>query len=327
MQQLPKLSSDIIHILKDSKNLLAFSAGSDSSALFFMLQALHVDFDVAIVNYQTREQSFDEETYAKELAAKYNKKCFVHKCSLEANNFEHQARNERYTFFEKTIQQNSYDTLLTAHHLNDKLEWFLMQLARGAGLVEMIGMSENEQRSGYNIIRPLLHVSKADIENFLHVNNIKHYIDNSNRDKKYFRNKIREEYASSFLSEFGSGVKKSFNYLEKDAKLLTSSSVTQIKNLFILEKSKDDLVDIRGIDKAVKKLGYLLSASQREEIIRTKDCIISDKIAICYSEDKIYIAPHISEVMDKKFKESCRLAKIPAKIRPYMYKEKIEVIH
>ena len=59
--------------IKNQKNLLAFSAGIDSSALFFLLIEKDIPFDIAIVNYNLRAQSNDEVSYAKELAKKYNK--------------------------------------------------------------------------------------------------------------------------------------------------------------------------------------------------------------------------------------------------------------
>ncbi len=319
MLQLPKLSSSILKELKKGKNLLAFSAGSDSSALFFMLKALHVEFDIALVNYQTREQSLKEEEYAKILAKEFGKECFVFTCKLESKNFEHNARAKRYEFFEKIIKEHSYTNLLTAHHLNDKLEWFLMQLSRGAGAVELSGMSEIEENEHYKTLRPLLHVDKKEILNFLHVNNIKHFLDSSNNDKKYFRNKIREEFASSFCEQFSSGIKKSFQYLEKDKKVLLPKEIKREKELYILKREKDDLINIRGIDRVVKKLGILLSSAMRDEILKTKDCIISSKIAICFSIEKIYICPVVDVTMDKKFKEKCRVEKIPSKIRPYLY--------
>jgi len=319
LQQLPKLSSKILKELQKGQNLLAFSAGSDSSALFFILEALHVNFDIALVNYQTRDQSFEEEDYAKELAKKFHKECFVLKCKLETSNFEHKARETRYNFFQDIINQHSYTTLLSAHHLNDKFEWFLMQLSRGAGCVELSGMSEIEDNETYKTIRPLLNVSKNEITKFLHVNKIKHFIDSSNKEQKHFRNQIRKEFANSFCDKYANGIKKSFAYLSEDAQRLLPKSIEQKEKLYIIEQDKDDLINIRGIDKIVKKLGVLLSYAMREEILRTKDCIVSEKIAICFSEDKIYIAPAVDVVMDKKFKERCRVEKIPPKIRPYLY--------
>ena len=325
MLQLPKLSSSILDELKKGKNLLAFSAGSDSSALFFILKALHIEFDIAIVDYQTRKQSAEEKEYAQALSKKFNKRCYTLTCSLKHNNFEHNARATRYKFFEQIIKKHSYSTLLTAHNLNDKLEWFLMQLSKGAGTVELSGMSEIEQGEDYKTIRPLLYTDKNEILNFLHVNKIEYFLDSSNTNSKYFRNKIRKEFANSFCEQFSSGIKKSFEYLEKDKLRLLPKEIERHKKLYILQRDKDDLINIRGVDRVVKKLGVLLSSGMRDEIVKTKDCIVSKKVAIAFSEDRIYICPAVDVVMDKRFKERCRVKKIPSKIRPYIYKENIPI--
>ena len=76
------LDKKALNFLKDKKNLLAFSAGSDSTALFFMLLEKKIDFDIAIVNYKLRKEADLEVTYAKELAKKYNKKIFTKEVSL-----------------------------------------------------------------------------------------------------------------------------------------------------------------------------------------------------------------------------------------------------
>ena len=159
--------------IKNSKNLLAFSGGVDSSALFFLLLNHKIDFDIAIVNYNTREQSKDEIEYALNLAKEYKKEIFIKDVKLEnSSNFEKNARDIRYGFFQQIIKENSYETLITAHQLNDRLEWFLMQLSKGAGLVELFGIREFEEKKDYKIFRPLLNVSKDELENYLKENNI-----------------------------------------------------------------------------------------------------------------------------------------------------------
>ncbi len=326
MQQLPQLHKSTVDFLKKNKNLLAFSAGVDSSALFFILKSLGIEFDLAIVDYNTRVQSKDEVRYAKELSNSYKKKLFLHTCKLESANFEHNARQERYGFFTKVIKENGYTNLLTAHHLNDKLEWFLMQLGKGSGLVEMIGMSEIEKREDFNIVRPLLHVSKKSLKNFLLANDIRYFIDESNSDFKYTRNQIREKYSNSFIKDFESGLVKSFEYLDADINLILPKKELRIKNLFVIKRDKEDLKNIRQIDKIVKKLGALLSASARTEITRTKDCVISGKIAIVFEKDFIFISPFIKANMPKYFKESCRLNQIPTKVRPYLHSERFDII-
>ena len=204
-------------VIRNQKNLLAFSAGVDSTALFFLLLKQNISFDIAIVDYNLRIQSKDEISYAKELAIKYNKKIFIKNVKLENNsNFEKTARDIRYKFFEEIILENLYENLITAHQLNDKLEWFMMQLSKGAGLVELIGFNEFEQKENYKIYKPLLNITKDELEIYLKENNHKYFIDNSNFDEKYKRNYFRHNFANKFLEEVSNGVKKSFEYLQND---------------------------------------------------------------------------------------------------------------
>ena len=314
--------------IKESKNLLAFSAGVDSSALFFLLLKQNIPFDIAIVNYNVRVQSKDEVNYAKELALKYNKQIYIKDIKLEStSNFEKMARDIRYKFFEEIIDENSYETLITAHQLNDKLEWFLMQLTKGAGLVELIGFNEFEQKENYKVYKPLLEITKEELESFLKQENIKYFIDNSNFDEKYKRNYFRHNFSDKLLSEYTNGIKKSFKYLQDDINSL-NIEITPIKNfneLEIYQNQKDNNLNIRIIDNSLKKRGFLLSSAQRKEIIKQKEITISHKINITLNEDFIWICPKIEINIDKKFKEFYRINKIPKNIRNYIYYKKIDI--
>ncbi len=313
------LSKKYTVILKNSNNLLAFSSGVDSTALFFILLKNRIDFDIAIVNYNLRKESNSELNYAKELAKKFNKKIFIKDVKVDFNNFEANAREIRYKFFKEIIKENSYKNLITAHQLNDKLEWFLMQLTKGAGLVELFGLKDIIKKENYIIIRPLLKYSKYELKKFLDERDIKYFIDNSNFNYKYKRNYFRGEFANRLIDEFKSGIKNSFDYLEVDVKSLEEESVVfQKYNFFILKNLTNEVKNIRAIDKILKQLGVLISKSQRDEILKTKDCVISGIIAISYFNDKIYIAPYLKIKLDKKFKEWCRVKRIPPKVRGYL---------
>ena len=306
------------------KNLLAFSAGVDSSALFFLLLNNNIPFDIAIVNYNMREQSKEEVAYAQSLAQKYNKNIYLKEVTLENNsNFEKKARDIRYSFFEEIIEEYSYETLITAHQLNDKLEWFLMQFSKGAGLPELISFEEFKKKENYTICRPLINISKNDLLKYLDQNNIQYFLDKSNFDEKYRRNYFRKNYANKFIEEFEDGIKKSFEYLQKDVKSLNANIEAFFvkKELEIYNLHNDDNINIRIIDKSLKKRGFLLSKAQRDEIIKQKECVISHKISVNLSSNYIFIAPYVEVNMNKKFKEKCRLYKLPKNIRPYIFKE------
>lgn len=300
----------------------------DSSALFFLLLENNITFDIAIVNYNTRQESKKEIDYAKHLAKKYDKKIYIKDTKLENNsNFEKKARDIRYTFFEEIIKNNSYDILLTAHQLNDKLEWLFMQLSQGAGLFELLGLNTYEQKDFYKIYKPLLSISKKELQEYLEKNNYQYFIDESNYNQKYTRNYFRHNFSDKFLDKFQSGIINSFEYLQKDLYSLNIKleAIYKKEELEVFKNLGDDNLNIRVIDKSLKKRGFLLSYSQREEILEKKELTISHKINISITNEYIYIAPKVQISMSKDFKESCRIKKIPKNIRAYLFLKNIEL--
>lgn len=314
--------------VKNTKNLLAFSGGIDSSALFFLLLNKNIKFDLVIVNYNLRKESLEEVNYAKKLAKKYNKKIFIKEVDLKnISNMEKTARDIRYTFFDNVILQNNYETLITAHQLNDQLEWLLMQITKGAGLVELIGFNSTEKRKNYTIFKPLLNTTKKDLELYLKDNNKEYFIDQSNFNQKYKRNYFRHNFSDKLLENFEPGIKKSFLYLKNDIKSLKLNEklLLKEKKLEIFKNTNDDNINIRLVDISLKKRGILLSRLQRDEILKQKEITISHKINIGFTDNYIFIAPRENTTMDKKFKDFCRLKKIPKNIRPYIYKNNIKL--
>ena len=307
--------------IKTKKNLLAFSGGIDSTALFFMMEEVNIPFDIAIVDYNQREQSKDEVIYATQLAHKYQKKCFVSTYPDSMKFSEKEARDFRYEFFDQILIENHYDSLITAHQLNDKLEWFLMQFTKGAGLSELIGMEELNYKNNYQICKPLLSFSKKDLQNYLDELGIKYFIDQSNFDEKYTRNYFRHNFSDRLLEEYEEGIANSLNYLQKDnISLLSGIKEDRYEELAVFTFNNDLNIGLRFIDKELKKRGFMISKLTRDEIEENKELVISHQIAISIIESKIYIAPVIKLTMDKKFKEKCRVNHIPKNIRPYIFK-------
>ena len=308
------------------KNLLAFSAGVDSSALFFLLLENNIPFDIALVNYGTRENSDKEEMHAKALAKKHGLLCHTIKAPKFTTHFEKNARDFRYGFFETLIKEYGYDTLLTAHQLNDQLEWLLMRLSKGAGTSELVGLEEVSQRKGYTLIRPLLQQSKEELLEYLHANKHPYFIDESNSDEKYERNRFRKKFSDPLLSEYKEGIKRSFAYLRKDKEELEKAfeTIYSEKDLRVL-KLYINTAKIKAVDLILKELGYLLSAAQRQEIEKEDALVIGGKWAIEVQDDHLYISPYVTTDMPKQFKEKCRVLKVPNKIRAYCFQEKINI--
>lgn len=318
------LNSSTLSLLNSSKNLLAFSAGGDSTALFFLLLEHNISFDIAIVDYGVRAQSKEEVAYAQELARNYHVECFVYNADTITNNFEANARKIRYDFFESLIKKFNYNNLLTAHHLGDRFEWMLMQFCRGAGCAELSGMKEVEQKSGYTLVRPLLHLDKSELLQYLHDKRIKYFEDESNRDEKYQRNYFRRHHSQPLLEKHLKGIKKSFEYLDEDVDdFLHDISIKKVKDFAYFKSSRHKRSDIFAIDKYLKKEGYLLSEKDREELKNSKTIIVSRKIVVNQREDYIFISPYmIIKSMPKEFKEKMRILKVEPKLRAYIYENK-----
>ncbi len=313
------LSQKSKELLASSKNLLAFSAGVDSTALLFLLRENNIVFDIAIVDYDLREQSTEEVAYAQKLAKEYGFECFVKSAPNITSNFEAQARAIRYDFFEELISSRRYDNLLTAHHLGDSLEWMLMQFCKGAGTVELCGMREIELREEYRLIRPLLQHDKQELLEYLQTHNIKYFLDASNSDEKYKRNSFRKKYAEPLLQEYKNGIIKSFEYLETDSEMLIQQTDILQKNSFAYFKKSNARSDIYHIDRYLKSIGHIITKEERKLLREQKTAILGRKYVVTQVQDYICIAPFIkSEKLTKEFKEKMRLLKVEPKLRGYL---------
>ena len=321
------LSAPVLHKLKSGRNLLAFSHGVDSTALFYLLDEAGVKFDLAIVDYNVRAQSKDEIASARHLAAKFNKQIYVKSVRLGASNFEHEARAARYDFFGQICRERGYENLILAHQFDDKFEWFLMQLGRGAGLSELLGMQELEPREDYVIARPLLGVRKCELERFLRERNLKYFTDETNLTDQFKRGSIRAKFSEPFLNEYFGGVKKSFEFLAADALNLTPEISNPAAKIYLVKRGANEL---RGVDQACKRLGLVPSSSQRNECARClengADCVLGGKMAVGAGVKFIFVTPYVKAAMDKKFKEACRTLKIPPINRGFLFASGTDIV-
>lgn len=323
------LDSSTMPYLRSAKNLLGFSGGVDSSALFFLLQYKEIDFDVCMVDYQIRSQSYLEGAYARWLCQKYNKRFFFKRSPRIYRNFESRAREVRFNFFEEIISENGYENLILAHQLNDRLEWFLMQFLRGGGLRSLLGFDAIEERNSkkinYRIIRPMWESNKQEILKFLKENQIHFFQDESNLDARFFRNFIRKNYATPLLS-IPNGIKNTFRYLRKEKlSLYHNFKINNIGGVRIIPRSKEENTNIYRVDHVLKIMGYVMSSKQRKQIQKNTFDGVLHRFFITCNEDWIFIAQRLegdlipSLKLDKKFKNFCRKNQIPPRIRIFFY--------
>lgn len=316
------LNNSSLNLLKGKKNLLAFSHGVDSTALFFLLLDSKIDFDIAIVDYGIREQSKEELSHSQILANTYKLKCHTHKAQKIDKNFEAKAREIRYFFFEELIQEYSYDNLLTAHHLGDRFEWMMMQFCKGAGCAEIAGMKEIQEKQNYTLVRPLLHLDKSELLFYIQKNNIKYFEDETNEDEKYTRNKFRKNHTNPLLKEYLSGIKKSFSYIDEDLKsLIKEIKITKVKDFAYFLSTNDIRNDIYIIDKYLKSNLHIMSINERELLKNKKTVVIGRKFVVTWYCEIVFMAPYTNESisMPKEFKEKMRKLKIEPKLRSYFF--------
>ncbi len=179
---------------KEKYLIVGCSAGPDSMALLHYLKNNTKNNIVcAHVNHNVREESKEEENYLKKYC-KNNNIIFetTTLSNYKENNFENEARKKRYGFYTKIINKYKSKFLFLAHHGDDLIETILMKIIRGSNLEGYAGIKEISKYNNYYIIRPLLNYTKEDLIKYDQENNINYYIDKSNSDIKYTRNRIRK---------------------------------------------------------------------------------------------------------------------------------------
>jgi len=183
-----------IKINSNSPIVIGCSAGPDSMALLHYLHTnLKNTIIVAHINHNVRTQSIEEENYLSTYCKQNNiifEKTIIN--SYQENNFENEARKKRYAFYKKILNKYNTKYLFLAHHGDDLIETILMKIARGSNLEGYAGIKKISKQNDYYIIRPLLKYTKEDLINYNKINKVKYYIDKSNEDITYTRNRYRQ---------------------------------------------------------------------------------------------------------------------------------------
>lgn len=230
----------MLNLEKSKKYVLACSFGPDSMALFSMLYNEGYSFVVAHVNYHKRDASnFEEESlrkYCKERNIEIDVLDAPH--APEKVNFQDWARELRYDFFRRCINNYECDAVLVAHQEDDFIETYLMQKERGSD-VNFYGISERINMMGVIVLRPLLGFSKKELQEYDNKNNVPYSIDCSNLTNDYTRNKIRHEIVEKLSKEERQTLIYEANERNKELKSIkvtayldrTSLSVPKIKEL------------------------------------------------------------------------------------------------
>lgn len=185
---------------KGDKIVVGISGGADSICLVHILLALKDELEIEIygvhINHGIRKETAKrDEEYVREFCEKYRIPffCFerdIPKIAREEKLSEEEAgRKIRYECFREVLEKVGGNKIAVAHHQNDQAETLLLHLCRGSGIQGLAGIRPKRD----NIIRPLLFVTRGEIEQYLAENQIFYQEDETNQDIIYARNKVRHE--------------------------------------------------------------------------------------------------------------------------------------
>lgn len=227
---------------EQDKILLAVSGGVDSMVMTDLFVKSGYKFSMAHCNFHLRgEESNRDEAFVREYAEKNNIELFVQDFDTysymdkEKKSLEMSARELRYDWFKRIAEENGFNYLATAHHADDSIETFLINLLRGTGIAGLHGILP---KSGY-IIRPLLFVGRKKINEYSQRNNIEFVEDSTNKDTKFTRNKIRNEIVpllKDISPNFDVVLKKDIERLRETEQVFRS----------VVDKTKKDILKKKG---------------------------------------------------------------------------------
>lgn len=185
--------TDFMNKYNGQKIAVAVSGGLDSVCLLYWLSKLKMDIVVLHVNHGLRDVAKTESDYVAKIAQELNLQCEIMYWNGDkpTSGLESAARDARYKLMTDYCKENKISFLAVAHHADDQIETFLMNLGRGSGVYGLAAMRDESVRDGIKIIRPLLKVFRKELQNYCDENKIKYFIDEMNLDEKYTRVKIR----------------------------------------------------------------------------------------------------------------------------------------
>jgi tRNA(Ile)-lysidine synthase len=201
--------------LEPGKYIIAVSGGVDSVSLLHLLvqmqarckqelessdgsKQLLTDFSFLVAHYDhgIREDSAKDKQLVQKLSTQYGLPFVFAEGKLGKAASEETARSARYAFLRDAQKQYDARAIITAHHQDDVLETAILNLLRGTGRKGLTSL-----KSGDGLLRPLLHVSKSDIQTYAAKQHLTWREDSTNQETRYLRNYIRQNILPKFSSE------------------------------------------------------------------------------------------------------------------------------
>ena len=240
----------------DEPIILACSAGPDSMFLLYKILETPYAKDLVICyfNHKTRPGTDEEEVFLENLWKEKGFAVEVASCDFDkiiqlypSKSFEELAREKRYAFFNAVMNIYKTDKVITAHHLDDKIETFMFNMLRGSKLSGLTNIKESHG----GVLRPLLWMEKSEILTYLDENNLEYEIDETNNESVYSRNKIRNEIlpkCEEINKKYRSNMSNLMNYFEELQVHIDTEVIS-----FLWEKSYFEIPDFNSLSNFLQK--------------------------------------------------------------------------
>lgn len=232
--------------------LIAVSGGVDSMVLANLFLKNNLRFSVAHCNFKLRSNESDiDHDFVKKWCLKHKIHCHSNEfntvkfCKKNKMGIQEGARKLRYDWFDGLLSEFNFDYLVTAHHLDDQIETYLINSSRGSGINGLLGIASSSKK----IFRPLLNISKIDIVDYAQKTSIEYREDSSNSSEDYQRNMIRNSVIPAFR-EFDDNVmlkfKTTINNLQS-TKIFVDEIMKETKTQLFKNNSNTIKVDIEKL--------------------------------------------------------------------------------
>ncbi|MCD3218041.1 tRNA lysidine(34) synthetase TilS [Clostridium botulinum C] len=311
------LIEKVIHTIKQNnmfevgdKVVVAVSGGPDSICLLHILYKLKEKIGISIVaahiNHCLRGEEADkDEEYVRKFCENLNIQCFVkkedvHKISKDRGiSCEMAGREVRYDFFSEVLNNVRANKIAVAHNANDQAETILMRMLRGTGLEGLIGIRAVRDNI---FVRPIIDITRDEIEDYCYVNNLNPRIDKTNLENIYTRNKIRLELIPYIQKNFNSDVIEVLNRF---------SNTVKIDNDYL------NKVSLEKYNKYCK--GEKDKVIIKEEVFKEHEAILTRVIRMALKELKgnlnNFDKGHIYDIIDIQKKSTGKFIMLPKNIR------------
>lgn len=317
--------------LEGKRLLLAVSGGLDSMVMAELLRAFGYETAIAHCNFSLRGEESDDdaafvEAYARKHGIPFHFQKFDTKTFSEDFGLSTQvaARRLRYAWFSQVMEQEGYDFVLTAHHADDDLETFLINLSRGTGIEGLSGIPEVNG----NTVRPLLPFSRKEIESFANEMKLEWREDSSNASDDYLRNKIRHHILPelkmlnpSFLASF----QDTLEHLQQ-AKAMMEDASRIVYRKVVTDADDRKTIDLSELKQLPDYRGYLfhwlspLGFTAWKDIYRLVDAesgkyVMAPDFRLLKDRTQLIVTPHPERFPSYAVHENITETDNPVKLR------------